>query len=270
MTHPINCERFEEQLADLLERDVDEGTRASLEAHAISCGSCGPLLADLRKLRMDAANLPELAPSRELWNGIADRITTPVIELGHAGRVPRSGMRRISRNVWSGLAAAGLVVATAGITHVLTKRAFTNDPQPKPAATVATVDTTKRAKPESTIVTPAKTVAAATPIDTVTPAPAASGAMTQVNNPATAATATYDREIARLRAVLNQRRGQLDPQTVGVIELNLRVIDDAIAQCKAALRKDPASQFLMQSLNDELENKIELLRRAALLPIRSS
>jgi hypothetical protein len=91
-----------------------------------------------------------------------------------------------------------------------------------------------------------------------------------VNNSPDAAASTYDREITRLRTVLNQRRAQLDPQTVGVIELNLRVIDDAIAQCRAALRKDPASQFLMQSLNDELENKIELLRRAALLPIRSS
>jgi hypothetical protein len=62
----------------------------------------------------------------------------------------------------------------------------------------------------------------------------------------------------------------VDPQTLAVIELNLRVIDDAILQCKQALTKDPASRFLMQSLNSELENKVELLRRAASLPLRTS
>src|SRR6185369_15093162 len=93
----------------------------------IACGSCGPLLADIRNLRIDAANLPDLAPSRDLWTGIADRIATPVIELtGHASHAPQSGIRRIGRTLWSGLAAAGLVIATAGITHVLTKRAITN------------------------------------------------------------------------------------------------------------------------------------------------
>jgi hypothetical protein len=47
------------------------------------------------------------------------------------------------------------------------------------------------------------------------------------------------------------------------------VIDDAIAQCKLALAKDPASRFLMESLNNALENKVELLRTATMLPARS-
>jgi hypothetical protein len=47
------------------------------------------------------------------------------------------------------------------------------------------------------------------------------------------------------------------------------VIDDAISQCKAVLAKDPASRFLIESLNHALENKVELLRTAAMLPSRS-
>lgn len=268
MTHPMTCDGFEDRLADLLERDVDETDRAELEAHAIACGSCGPLLADLRKLRIDAANLPDLAPSRELWAGISNRIATPVIELsGHASHAPRSGIRRISRSIWTGLAAAGLVIATAGITHVLTRRAITSQQTIRVAEKPSPTTTPARPPADTQATAPAPAPASVPASRTLTQTPET---IRQVNSAPAAATTTYDREISRLRTVLNQRRAQLDPQTVGVIELNLRVIDDAIAQCRAALHKDPASQFLMQSLNDELENKIELLRRAALLPIRSS
>ena len=78
----LSCDDFAERLADFLERDVDERTRAGMEAHALACADCGPLLADLRRLRIDAANLPELVPPRDLWAGIAARIETPVVALG--------------------------------------------------------------------------------------------------------------------------------------------------------------------------------------------
>ena len=82
-------------------------------------------------------------------------------------------------------------------------------------------------------------------------------------------TLTFDREIARLRTILQQRRAQIDPVTISIIERNLKVIDDAIAQCRAALAKDPASRFLMESLNNALETKVELMRTAAMLPSRT-
>ena len=90
-----------------------------------------------------------------------------------------------------------------------------------------------------------------------------------VANAKPSAEQVYAGEIARLRIVLARRRGQLDPVTISVIERNLKVIDDAIAQCKVALAKDPASRFLMESLNNALENKVELLRTATMLPARS-
>ena len=80
---------------------------------------------------------------------------------------------------------------------------------------------------------------------------------------------TYDDEISRLRTVVAARRSQLDSATIAVIEHNLRVIDQAIAQCKQALRKDPHSQFLMESLNGALDDKVQLLRTAAMLPSRT-
>jgi len=80
----------------------------------------------------------------------------------------------------------------------------------------------------------------------------------------------YSREITRLHAIVERRRAQLDPATISVIERNLKVIDDAIAQCRLALAKDPASRYLIESLNNALETKVELLRTATMLPAHSS
>src|SRR5205085_9703030 len=66
MTRELPCEEFAGRLADLLEREADETTRAALESHALACADCGALLADMRKLRIDAASLPVLVPSRDL------------------------------------------------------------------------------------------------------------------------------------------------------------------------------------------------------------
>jgi hypothetical protein len=77
---------------------------------------------------------------------------------------------------------------------------------------------------------------------------------------------TYDREITRLLVVYNQRRPNLDSTTIAVVKKNLKIIDDAIAQTKIALRRDPASQYLMESLNDAFDTKVQLLRKVAMLP----
>jgi hypothetical protein len=69
-----------------------------------------------------------------------------------------------------------------------------------------------------------------------------------------------------LQRVVSERRAQLDPSTVAIIEKNLQIIDAAIAQSRAALAKDPASMLLSDQLTHALDKKVELLRTAALLP----
>jgi hypothetical protein len=261
MTNPtMNCDRFAEALADFIERDVNETTRAAMEAHALECGECGPLLADLRRLRIDAANLPELAPSRDLWRGIADRIETPVVALPRRGGGVTPG---VSRRIWFGLAAAALVAVTATVTREVTRRSIENGR----ATTVATREVPVATQPVATIGSPAvpadsmkqpaRTAAPATKPDTAT--------MRAVSNRPTAEQ-TYDHEIVRLLAVYKFKQRDLDSSTVAVVAKNMAIIDEAIAQCRLALRRDPASGYLMQSLNDALDNKVQLLRTAAALP----
>jgi hypothetical protein len=48
-----------------------------------------------------------------------------------------------------------------------------------------------------------------------------------------------------------------------VIERNLRAIDQAIRESRAALDADPANTYLNSHLADARRRKLELLRRAA-------
>ena len=273
MTNPtLSCEQFADKLADLLERDVADTTRAAMEAHALGCAECGPLLADLRRLRIDAANLAELTPGRDLWDGIAARIETPVVDLTSrsAASAVASSRRRVPRGLWLGLAAAGLVVITATITHRLTKQSLTSN-----SPTVVAVR-----KPDTSGVQPtvdsAARVARAPDAAAQSSAPAAGDrrpaatefASNKIDAKPTAEQ-TYGTEIARLLVIYDKRQSQLDTATVAVLHKNLKIIDDAIAQCRMALRKDPASRFLMQSLNDALDTKVQLLRTATMLPSRT-
>jgi hypothetical protein len=78
--------------------------------------------------------------------------------------------------------------------------------------------------------------------------------------------AVYTKEIAALQHIVNDRKTQLDSATIAIIERNLRIIDLAIEQSKAALAKDPASRLLSDQLTHALDKKVELLRTAAMLP----
>jgi hypothetical protein len=272
MNEPMNCDRFAELLPDLLERDVPEPARATMESHALSCDECGPLLADLRHLRVNAANLPELAPSRDLWSGIAARIETPVVALpAGASRTTAPVMHTVGgRRLWLGLAAAALIAVTATITHEMTKRSIAT-------TTVATnVAAAKPVKDSAAALANVPVTAVATTNVDSAKSPMRSAGVTPettklVSNKTAKPTAdqTYDHEIAKLRAVVEYRRHDLDSTTVAVVDKNLRIIDDAIAQCRSALKKDPASRYLLESLNEALDNKVQLLRTAATLPPRT-
>ena len=286
---PLDCDGFAAALADYLEGDAPDAVRAAVEAHAETCADCRALLADLRAIPRQAAALPALTPSRDLWSGIAERIDTPVLPLG------RPAIHTIvpARRSWArpAIAAAALVIVTAGITHYLT-RSYDSAP-----VAVASAPVPASVARESATTTPPQVATSNTP-----PAPPATdngpgstmgqpGAQRSAlrtpavvaateRRPAAARLAradglmsetepVYDREISKLRTIMKSRRSQLDPRTVAVLEQSIAVIDSAIAQSRAALAKDPASGFLAEQLNHSLEKKVELLRTAAMLPART-
>ena len=292
---PLDCDGFATALADYLEGDAPDAVRAAVEAHTAECVDCRRLLEDLGSIRSEAAALPALTPSRDLWSGIAERIDARVIPMGHPARTIAPARRTWARPA---IAAAALVVVTAGITNYVTRAQFRET-----AVATATASATATT-PESTVAAPQR-VAITPPVPqsgdessaSTTAQPGAqrtSGASGSAASapvarrmPSSAAATTsaarlasaepvireaepvYDREIAKLRAIVTSRRSQLDPRTITVLEQSMAVIDSAIAQSRAALAKDPASGFLANQLNHSLEKKVELLRTAAMLPART-
>ncbi|HEY0995006.1 MAG TPA: hypothetical protein VGD77_03345, partial [Gemmatimonadaceae bacterium] len=113
---PLSCDAFAGSLMDYLEHDASVALRSAMDTHAAECAECAALLADFRAIAHDAARLPTLEPSRDLWAGIAARIETPVVELKPAA--PRTLAARHWRR---GLVAAGLVAVAAGSWAVMSR-----------------------------------------------------------------------------------------------------------------------------------------------------
>jgi anti-sigma factor RsiW len=80
-----------------------------------------------------------------------------------------------------------------------------------------------------------------------------------------AAEQDYLRATEQLMAALEERRGELSPETAAVVEQNLEIIDTAIAEVKKALDEDPADARNGQFLNALHRQKIQLLWRASRL-----
>lgn len=281
----ISCDRFDELLPDLLEGTLSPRDRQAAELHQADCDRCAALVQDLDDIRSSAAALPSLSPSRDLWSGIAGRIEAPVVPL-----VPRTepAVAQRRRLPWRSVAAAAALVAvTAGITHQVTLRSVRSVAASPAAAPSRTEPAAADAQPgelaRSTQPTyedapppvkpplpkdPPQRTIAARPSAPASASPRATNAV-PVSGPAAKGAAVYDREVELLHEVLQQRRGTLDPATVAIVEQNLLLIDRAITESREALRRDPGSSLLSRQLDLAMEKKIQLLRRAAMLPART-
>jgi hypothetical protein len=203
-------------------------------------------------IAMQAAALPVLRPSRDLWPGIEARIDSAHpnrVALGvvRGGRGARDGGGRRAETAWRGwfdrpfarpAAVAALVVVVAGGTYVATRWSIASRSPTQGGIAAASNPVLEGPRGE----VPTRFVAKRTVEE------------------------TYDQEIAALRAIVSQRQSRLDPRTRGVIRKNLAVIDQAVAESRAALAKDPNSGFLADQLNQSLDTEVGLLRTVALLP----
>ena len=272
------CDRVEGRLADYLDDAPDPALVAEVDAHLARCPRCAALVGDLAGIATAAHALPPLEPSRDLWAGIAERIAAAptVVPIETARR--RRGFALPARWRSLGAAAAALVLVTAGVTYTLT-RTWSHGGDTTASTVATTTSPTTRAADPGLPATPTGEQLAAngapttpgqsTPAERVAPGAIRSGGTKLVAGSSRRAKPTYDHEIATLRGIVRERRSQLDPKTLSVLEHNIQIIDEAIAQSRAALARDPRSRFLGDQLDDALDKKLELLRTAALLPART-
>ncbi len=245
------------------------------ETHRAECAECAATWAELEAIAAEARTLPTLTPSRDLWAGIearlgarpgelADGASTSAPVAAAASRPAGGAMARAERR-WPARVALRYAAAAAllmTVTATVTWRIAT-DPELGP---VAQGPGDERPAVEAREPRAAAEGVAEAPVD----GPAEPSGLDRA---AVLREAGYepqfeqmDLEISGLQTLLERRRRQLDPATIEVLERNLALIDQAIAESRAALARDPASQFLASRLARSYTTKLTLLRSTATMP----
>jgi anti-sigma factor RsiW len=94
---------------------------------------------------------------------------------------------------------------------------------------------------------------------------AATGSVETVAQELSLALEHYDKAIAELEVLAKNNDGTIDPATAATLQKNLGVIDQAIAESRAALATDPQSQPAFDSLIDALRRKVGVLQTTVAL-----
>jgi len=233
----MQCSQYRESIQELVDGALGPIRRAELERHLEECADCRTFAADLRVIRDTAASLDALEPPDGVWLQIAGRLR----QEGRVADPTVAAPRATTRHVALLAIAAALILAVGASVLVLVPRFREN--------TAA-----------SRMGTPAESGPAAGESN-----PAREVAVESVEEEFRLAERHYQNAISKLEeaARLDQpsdNSGTLDAQTAAVLQKNLQVIDQAIAESRAALRAEPQSAPARDSLFDALRRKVALLQ----------
>jgi anti-sigma factor RsiW len=224
----MSCSNVEKQLDDYLDGELSEEDRHSVEKHLETCLSCNRSLEQLGSLVESARRLSsEIEPERELWPGIESRIATPLASGGIPERRRTPSRWALS---WNPLAAAAVLLLAVALP--LTFWQLGRDPAAEP--------------------------------------PVAQSAPTAFSHeiPGAAATAMLARSedgvlLPRtdLLETLEMKRDVFPAETLSAIEEDVRLIDQAIAEVRAALDESPDNRQLELLLAARYQQEVALLNR---------
>lgn len=223
-----------DRLSDYLDGELSSIERSECDAHLAACEQCRSALEDLRHVIATARADVDRPAVTDLWPGILARIGAD----NSAGRNAEVvALRPRARQVvftlpQLALAASLLIAISAGVAYLAGNRGVAG-----PGLQEDPIQ------------------AQAEPL---------SPAMAGVER-ANFADAQFNQAVADLEDILQERRDELDPRTVIVIERNLATIDQAIREARAALDGDPSNVFLNSYLADARGKKLDLLRRAMMI-----
>jgi hypothetical protein len=215
------CNQYREAIQELAEGTIGPVRRAELQTHLDQCDGCRTLAADLRKIREAASALDHPAPPAHVWMQIAGR-------LRQEGRLSAPPSQRRHYALLALAAALVLSVGTS-LWLVVSHRG---------------------------IATPAPIESAAQGNGNV----ATGDAVQSITDDLKVAEQHYQSAISKLEQAAKNNDGAIDPQTAAVLEKNLTVIDQAIAESRTALKSEPQSQPARDSLFEALRRKVTLLQ----------
>ena len=253
-------EEWTEKLSDYLDGELPSDERRAVAAHLSGCQHCAGVLGELKRVVARARSIESGPPQSDLWAGIAERIdassgrsaaATP-FQSPAALVAVRMVSRRFSFSVVQLAAAAVLLMAVSG--GVVWSIAGRDRQTPEGRSPAVSAESGAPRAPDADI----ERQPAAEHYD--------DGVQTAM---VTFADQQYDAAVADLEKALNKGRGRLDAGTITIVEHNLLIIDQAIAQARQALVADPANGYLSSHLVEARRRKLDLLRRAAALTSES-
>ena len=226
------CERYLNSIQESVDGTIGSIRRAELEMHLDECADCRALREDLQRIHDAAAALPALEAPDRAWLQIAGR-------LRQEGRIRESASpaRAWRPNYIGWLAAAAAVILAVAATMMLlvprggTPQTAQGGQSAAPAA--ATASAGNAAAPQSV-------EAAQSAVD--------------------AAQQQFETAIENLEKVAKDNAQALDPATSATIDKNLGIIDQAIADSRAAARAEPANVAARETLFEALRHKVTLLQ----------
>lgn len=222
------CTQYRNSIQELVDGTLGPIRRAELEVHLDQCEDCRALAADLARIRQAASELPPLAPPERVWLQVAGRLRQEG-RIRETAPAPRRGHARL----WLAAAAALLIAAGASLYLVVPRLHVGARTVLAPSGSSATQASGN-------------------------PAPAQS--VESVQNEVDQAQMQFEHAIADLEKVTKANQKVLDPTTAATIDKNMNIIDQAIAENRAAVRSDPASAAARSTLFDALRQKVALLQ----------
>jgi hypothetical protein len=214
-------------IQELVDGTLGPIRRAELEQHLAACEPCRRLLADLKKIRDAAGTLDRLTPPDRTWLQIAGR-------LRQEGRIqPAVVASGPSHRRYAMLAiAATLLVAVGASVLLLIPRLRGGGQAPRTPSTQQTVRGNA----------------------------GADDAVKSVEAEFRLAEQHYQNAIAKLEEAARSEQSGIDPQTAAMLQKNLQIIDQAIAESRTALKSEPQNVPARESLFEALRRKVGLLQ----------
>ena len=227
---------YRESILELIDGTIGAIRRAELERHLADCAECRSFLADMEAIRKTADSLDPLEPPDGVWLQIAGRLR----QEGRVQAPPAPVPSRAPRYAIVAIAASLVLAVGVAIGLLVTQYGSANKPVP----------VTATASAPATQGNPAESIDVGS-----------------VEAEFRLAEQHYQNAISKLeqaarldQAASGRGNNALDPQTAAMLQKNLQVIDQAIAESRAALRSEPLSASARDSLFDALKRKVALLQ----------
>ena len=224
-------ERYAQDLQEHVDGTLGAIRSAELQQHLDQCAACRALLADLQRIHDLAATLDQPAPPDGVWLQVVGRLR----QEGRVQAPPPVQAAPRSRTALLAIAAGLLVTVGASLTVLFPM--FDGGPETEQAATQPATD----AGDSST------------------------GDVQSIEDHFRIAEQHMQTGITKLEEAAKAQESAIDAQTASMLRKNLELIDQAIAESRAALKAEPQSTIARDSLFNALRRKVTLLQETVAL-----